>query len=86
MAEYRRIPIKAVTKDAFREAEEIGLDLDDVANMLSESHDCVKGRRKQGVEERCVRRNGKILKIVIELKTSKNGFEYWRIRHIGFVR
>ena len=25
-------------------------------------------------------------KIVIELKTSKSGFEYWRIRHIAFVR
>ncbi len=86
MAEYRKIPIRAITESAFREAGEIGLDLDDVANLLSESYDCAKGRRKQGIEERCARRNGKILKIVIELKTSKSGFEYWRIRHMGFVR
>ena len=86
MASYRNIPIRAITEGAAKEAEEIGLNLDDIANFLVESYDCVKGKRKGGIEERCVHTDGKILKIVIELKTSKSGFQYWRIRHIGFVR
>ncbi|HLC77236.1 MAG TPA: hypothetical protein VJH04_03465 [archaeon] len=85
MPAYRNIQIRAITESAAKEAGELGLNLYDIAAILSESYDCAKGRRKEGVEERCARRSGKILKVVIELKTSKSGFEYWRIRHIGFV-
>ena len=86
MAMYRNIPIRAITESASREAEEIGLNLDDIANFLANSYDCAKGKRKKGIEERCIRKDGKILKIVIELRTSKSGFKYWRIRQAGFVR
>ncbi len=86
MAAYKDIPIRAVTESAMHEAEETGLNLGDIARLLEDSYDCAKSARRKGVEERCVRTSRKILKIVIELKTSKNGFEYWRIRHIGFVR
>ncbi|MEK6887597.1 MAG: hypothetical protein AABX14_01485 [Candidatus Aenigmatarchaeota archaeon] len=86
MAAYRNIPIRAITENSVKEAEEIGLNMDDISNLLAESYDCGKGRRKGGIEERCMRTDGKLLKIVIELKTSKSGFEYWRIRHIAFVR
>jgi len=85
MAAYRNIPIRAITKSAAREAEEIRLNLDDIARLLAESYDCTKSKRRAGVEERCARKDNKILKIVIELRTSKSGFEYWRIRQIGFV-
>ena len=86
MIAYKGISIRAVTESAMREAEEIGLNLDDIARFLEDSYDCAKGPRRKGVEERCVKTGDKILKIVIEMKTSKSGFEYWRIRHIGFVR
>lgn len=86
MDAYRNIPIRAITESASREAEELGLNLDDVANLLESSYDCAKGKRREGIEERCIRKEGKILKIVIEMRLSKSGFEYWRIRHIGFVR
>ena len=85
MAAYRDIPIKAITESATREAEELRLDLDDISRLLEESHNCAEGKRRKGVEERCIRKGGKILKIVIELRMSKNGFEYWRIRQLGFV-
>lgn len=86
MPAYRNVPIRAITESAVKEAEKLGMNLDDIANLLAESYACEKGRRKSGIEERCVRNNGKLLKIVIELRTSKSGFDYWRIRHIGFVR
>lgn len=86
MTAYKDIEIRAVTESAMHEAEEIGLNLDDIARLLKDSYDCAKGARRKGVEERCVRTGGKILKIVIELKTSKSGFDYWRIRQTGFVR
>ncbi len=86
MAVYRNIPIRAITESASREAEEIGLNFDDIASLLANSYDCRKGKRKKGIEERCIRKNSKILKIVTELRTSKSGFKYWRIRQIGFVR
>lgn len=86
MSTYRNIPLRAITESAAKEAEEIGMNLDDIANLLAESYDCGKGKRKRGIEERCLRTDRRILKIVVELKTSKSGFEYWRIRHMGFVR
>lgn len=85
MATYRNIPIKAITESATREAEELGLNLDDIAGLLVESYNCRRGRRRKGVEERCVRKGGRILKIVIESRMSKSGFEYLRIRQLGFV-
>ncbi len=86
MPAYKDIPIRAITESATKEAEEIGLNLDDIGNLLENSYNCAKGKRRKGIEERCIRKDGKILKIVIELKISKSGFEYWRIRQIGFVR
>lgn len=82
---YNNIPIVAITESATREATEFALNFEDIANILACSYECSKDKRKSGIEERCSRKDGKILKIVIELKTSKSGFEYWRIRQIGFV-
>ncbi|MFH0837242.1 MAG: hypothetical protein V1870_03885 [Candidatus Aenigmatarchaeota archaeon] len=86
MADYRNVPIRAITEAAVREAEQLSLTLDDISKLLEESYNCAESKRKTGIEERCVRTNGNILKIVIELRTSMSGFEYWRIRHLGFVR
>lgn len=86
MPEYKDIPIRAITEKAFRELEKLKLSLEDVDKLLKESYDCSKSRRKRNIQERCVRKNGKVLKIVIELKVSKTLFEkYWRIRHVSFV-
>lgn len=84
--DYRSIPIRAITESATREAEEIGLNLEDISNLLNGSYNCAESKRQKGIEERCVRKDNKILKIVIELRRSKSGFNYWRIRHIAFVR
>ena len=82
MPNYRNIPIRAITESATKE-EEIGLNLDDIANLLDNSYDCAESKRRKGIEERCVRKDNKILQIVIELRRSKNGFECWSI---AFVR
>jgi len=86
MPDYKCIPIKAITESASREAMKLGLNFNDIERMLSESYDCLKNKRKEGIEERCVRIDNGILKIVIEFRVSKSGYEYWRVRQIGFVR
>ncbi len=86
MANYKSKPVRAVTENAMRELEELGMNLEDISRLLEDSYDCEKSSRRKGIEERCVKKDGKILKIVIELKTSRSGFEYWRIRQAGFVR
>lgn len=86
MVGYRGIPIRAITQSATKEAAEFGLILDDIGRLLLESYDCTKAKRRKGIEERCMWKGNKLLKIVIELRSSKSGFEYWRIRQIGFVR
>ena len=50
--------------------------------MCVESKNSAEGKRRKGVEERCARKGGSGL---AELRTSKNGFESWRIRQLGFV-
>ncbi|GEM_PF-1733554 len=86
MPAYRNVPLRAITESAVNEAAELGMNLDDIANLLEESYECSDSKRKEGIEERCVRKRHRVLKIVIELRTSRSGFEYWRIRQIGFVR
>ena len=86
MPEYKSIPIRAVTEKAFRELEYLGLAFEDIEKLLNESYDCSKSKRKRTVQEKCIKYNGKTLKIVIELMTSRTQFEkYWRIRHVSFV-
>jgi len=86
MAFYNNIPIRAVTDSAMHELGELGMNLEDISRLLEDSYDCSASVRRSGIEERCARKDGKILKIVVELKTSVSGFQYWRIRQAGFVR
>lgn len=83
---YNGIPIRAVTEKACGELDHLRLSLMDVEMLLKESYDCTGSRRRGAVEEKCVTKDGKTLKVVIELKISKTRLEkYWRIRHASFV-
>ena len=81
---FRDIPIRSATKNAYREMEYLGLSIADASTVLEEGYDCGMKLRKN-IVERCARRNGKILKVVVEKIISQRGIPYWRIRHVGIL-
>lgn len=64
---------------------ELGLDLYDVKEILENGFDCPRSKRRKGIEEKCIKKKGKTIKVVVEKMTSKSGILYWRIRHVGYV-
>jgi len=82
---YKELPIKSVTNKAYREMAELGMDLHDVKNILENGFDCSRSKRRKGIEEKCIKKRGKTVKVVAEKLISKSGIEYWRIRHVGYI-
>lgn len=80
---YKGIPIRTATKSAFMELAKLDMDFFDVKAVLEHGFDCARSRRKKDIEERCVRKGRKVLKVVVELKENEIGERYWRIRHAG---
>lgn len=64
---------------------ELGMDFYDVKCILENGFDCPRSKRRKSIEEKCVKKRGKTIKVVVEKMTSKSGIEYWRIRHVGYV-
>ena len=72
------------TRAAIRELDRLHLDVADAAEILEEGYDCARSRRAKGVFERCARRGGKTLKVVVA--KSVNRFlatDCWAITHVG---
>ncbi|MBI5036972.1 DUF4258 domain-containing protein [Candidatus Micrarchaeota archaeon] len=61
--EFQQLAL-APTMSAYRELEDLGLDLTDVKEVLEDGFDCPKSKRKAGVLERCLRIGNKILRVV----------------------
>jgi len=53
-------------KRAHREMEDLGLDILNVLTVLEYGYDCPAAKRKRGTVERCLRRNNKVIRIVIK--------------------
>jgi len=79
--EGRRIVITSRVVD--RELMKIGLNLWGVKEILEFGFDCPLGRRKPSIEEKCIKVGNKIIKVVVELKQSRTGIEFWKLRHVG---
>lgn len=75
------------TKAAYRELHKLGMTLWDVKNVLEEGFECSRSKRKPGILERCVRKNGKLLKVVVKETVSRfpDGKieDVWLILHVG---
>ena len=50
---------------AYHELDGLGLGLDDVLEVLESGFHCAIGKRKTGVLEICLRRGGKVLRVVV---------------------
>jgi len=74
--------VPPLSKEVFYELLKLGMDLNDVLFILENGFDCGEKRRKN-IIEKCLIRKNKVLKVVVELKVSKKGNEYWKIRHVG---
>lgn len=54
----------APSRSAYKELEGLALDLSDVKEVLERGFGCAAGKRKKCMFERCLRRNGKVLRVV----------------------
>ena len=54
------------TRKASHEILELNLSIQDVAEVLTNGFDCAPSRRQKGRAERCLRRNGKMLRVVVQ--------------------
>ncbi len=83
---YKGRPLRP-TKSAYHELKNLGMDLYDVLRVLEEGYDCHKGRRKEGVTEKCLQFDDMAIKVV-----AAESYEYWSkqevyaIIHVGKFR
>jgi len=81
---WKGIPIIGYTENAEKEMENLGIYTIQLEDLLEKSFPCERSKRRRGINERCIKRKNKILKIVLEEMVSrKSGNNYWRIRHVG---
>ncbi len=69
---------------AYKELEDLVLDLNDVKKVLEQGFDCNKGNRKNSILERCLRIKNKVLRVVV-VKDFNKFFksDVWVIVHIS---
>jgi len=82
---YKGLQIRSLTRSAVEELEELDIIPLELEGILKRSFPCPRGKRKSGIEVRCVHRRGKVLKIVLEEKLPESGKKYWRVRHCGLI-
>lgn len=72
------------THSGYVELEKLALDLSDVRLVLETGFDCSKSKRKEGVLERCLRKKGKVLRVVVS--RDHNVFlkeDVWVVVHVS---
>ncbi len=69
---------------AYKELEDLVLDLNDVKKILEQGFDCSKGKRGKDVLERCLREGNKVLRAVV-VKDFNKFFksDVWVVIHIS---
>lgn len=80
---YKSVPIRTATRKGQNDMYKLNFSFGDVEKILIEGHDCPHVKRKPNIEERCIRKDKKLIKVVVEKIISTSGFPYWRIRHVG---
>ena len=66
------------TRRALDEMERINIDMYKTVEMLDNGFDCSRSRRKLNLFERCIRRRGKVIKVVVA-----DIGNYFKIIHAG---
>ncbi len=58
--------------------------LDDLIEILEHGYECSKSKRAEGTIEKCVKKKGKIIKVVaVEAYSTWIGGNVWLIKHVG---
>ncbi|MBI5253745.1 MAG: hypothetical protein HY930_05045 [Euryarchaeota archaeon] len=73
---YKGLPLR-LTKSAYYELKELGMDLYDVVEILEEGYKCSTCERKEGVIEKCLDIDNKTIKVVIA-----KSYEFWSEREV----
>ena len=83
---WKSLPI-IPSNAAMRELYDSKMDLNDVKEILELGHDCVKGKRKKEVLERCLEKKGRRVKVVVA-----KGYNYslktdcWVVIHVKGIK
>lgn len=68
------------TSSAYGELEELALGLHDVKDVLEKGFDCSRSKRRTGIMERCLKKDGKILRVVVS-----QGYSSFMKEHVCVV-
>lgn len=84
---YKGVPVIA-TNEGDQELTRLGLTLWDVVEILKDGYDCGTGSRAQDVFEKCLRIDGKEIKLVgayteWEPYTQGPAWRFWHIKETG---
>lgn len=66
---YKEVQIETFTNMAYREVAELGMGLYDVKEILEDCFDCPRSKRRKGVEEKCIKKRGQTIKVVVDGET-----------------
>lgn len=77
------IPSDSAMNELFKHC----LSLDDVKGALEEGYDCSEGKRREGTFQRCLRKGGRILKVVVALSRNHAlSTDCWVVTHVGSIK
>lgn len=79
---YKGLRIVVSKRAVDRELSELRLDLWDVKEILEIGFDCSRSKRKENIEEKCIRIGNKVIKVVVE-KSEVEMEDVWKLRHVG---
>ncbi|MBI2676055.1 MAG: hypothetical protein HYX24_06360 [Candidatus Aenigmarchaeota archaeon] len=65
-----------------REMDSLRMDLWKVKEILEGGYDCSVSRRKPNIIEKCIRKKGKEIRVVVALIEWENK-SFWRLIHVG---
>ena len=58
--------------------DEVGIDMYKVVDILNQGFDCPRSKREKHIEEKCLQKGNKIIKVVVIDKET-----YYKIIHVG---
>ena len=80
---WRGLPVMPA-RAAIRELDRLHFRIQDAIEVLEEGYDCSRSKRKKNIVEKCVKRRGKTIKIVVAQSFNQSlNTDCWVIIHAG---
>jgi len=83
--EWQGREIVIFSRRVHQELEELGIDLWTVKYILEYGFDCSRSKRKKWIVERCIRKDRKVVKVVVKEFETFLGNRVWILLHVGMI-